>query len=165
MKSKPKLQDTLEVFLEQLESVQESIKDFKAVDGLLQEKITKIERVRIEPDIRELDHLQQNFQRKTNEIMREMIKIFETYIGKTKEICEKQKKNNMSFYGYIFLFFIVTCAAIYFGVSARFKQSNLKEQLEQKQSYSQTLESFIIESQQVKKYEKWLDAKNQQKNK
>lgn len=156
MKNKPKLQDTLEVFLEQLETVHESMKGVKAVDKILQDKIVRIQNMRIEPDMSELKRLHYKFHEETTKSIKEVNNLFANYVKRTTEITEKQKQNNAGFYKYIFLFFIVTSAAVYFGIRGQFKQSEIKDQLEKAQSYSQSLETYIKESKQVEKYNKWL---------
>lgn len=159
MKSQPKLKDTLDIFLEELDTLQNSIGEIKKINPILDEKIKLLKQIRIEPETKELKQFERFFFNELSDKTAKMDTLFSKSLTRMKEISEEHKKGKSEFYKYVLLFFIITALSIFFAVNTHSKQSNLKKEIQKISSYNHALETYLKESKQIEKYNKWLGEK------
>ncbi|MBM7421051.1 MULTISPECIES: hypothetical protein [Chryseobacterium] len=157
MKATPKLQDTLEMFLEQIDGLEASLKEMKNVSPNLSAKINELKTIKIEPDLKYLQTMHaKNISEFSEEINRLML-LFDQNQTSLKTILNENKQKISHFYIYILVASLITIGAVYFGIKGMNSQSQLKSQIDSVKSYNQDLEGFIEHSKQLEKYNKWLE--------
>lgn len=160
MKSQPKLKDTLEVFLDEMEKLNASISNIKYINPILENKIAALKQIRIEPETKHLVDIHRTYLTELNDKINRLDGLFQKNINSIQEINKDVKKDNSTIFIYGLVFFFLTALSIFFGVKATFNSSNLKKDNIQINSYNQSLENYIKESKQIEKYNDWLDSKN-----
>jgi len=143
MKATPKLQDTLEIFLEQIDGLEASLKEMKNVSPNLSAKINELKTIKIEPDLKYLQTIHARNISEFSEEINRLTLLFDQNQTSLKTILNENKQK--------------TTSAVYFGIKGMNSQSQLKSQIESVKSYNQDLEGFIEHSQQLEKYNKWLE--------
>ncbi|MFN3019932.1 hypothetical protein ACK1KB_02950 [Chryseobacterium sp. TY3] len=157
MKATPKLQDTLEVFVDQIEDLKGSISQSKAVAMFLTKRIEELKMVKIEPDLKQFNDSKSKM---VSDFERQTLRVADLLEQNYLKLDELQRKRNSSFSSYplylLFAFFIAA-AGIYFGISNQKSKSQLQEEYNTTKSYSNSLEKYIKESKQIDMYNKWLE--------
>ncbi|OBW40052.1 hypothetical protein AB670_03615 [Chryseobacterium sp. MOF25P] len=157
MKATPKLQDTLEIFLEQIDGLEASLKEMKNVSPNLSAKINELKTIKIEPDLKYLQTIHARNISEFSEEINRLTLLFDQNQTSLKTILNENKHKISHFYFYILIASLITIGAVYFGIKGMNSQSQLKSQIERVKSYNQDLEGFIEHSQQLEKYNKWLE--------
>ena len=157
MKATPKLQDTLEIFLEQIDGLEASLKEVKSVSPNLSAKINELKTIKIEPDLKYLQTMHARNISEFSEEINRLTLLFDQNQTSLKTILNENKQKINHFYFYILVASLITISAVYFGIKGMSSQSQLKSQIESLKTYNQDLEGFIEHSQQLEKYNKWLE--------
>jgi len=159
MKASPKLQDTLEVFLVELEKLETTFKDIKEFSPLIASKINELKKVTIEPNLQNLKSEFSVFENLSTQKIKKFEELFNENQKKISESFSKQRSSLSNFYFYTLVLFLITCGSIFIAVQSYQETGNYKKQLVENKSYTMSLEEFIKESKQIQKYNKWLDSK------
>lgn len=157
MKATPKLQDILEVFLEQIDGLESALKEMKNISPNLSAKINELKSIKIEPDLKNFQSLQSNHTANISGEINKLAELFGDNQVQLKAILHESKNKYTQFYLYILAAFLVTSGAIYFGVAGRKAEYQLNSQIENLKSYNKDLENYIKDSKQVEKYNKWIE--------
>lgn len=159
MKASPKLQDTLEVFLAELEKLETTFKDIKEFSPLISSKINEFKKVTIEPNLQNLKSEFSVFENLSTQKIKKIEELFNENQKKISETFSQQRSSLSNFYLYTLVMFLITCGSIYIAVQSYHETGKYKKQLVENKSYTMTLEEFIKDSKQIQKYNKWLDSK------
>ncbi len=157
-----KLQDTLEIFMEELEKIQASIGSIKEINPTIDSKINEIKKLALKVEISNLESANQLFLKnienqylKFDETTKRHIKILEKIIQKEKNYFNKYYKIGIGFLVAFLISITLTVKSYY-----RSKQLETKYQLEM--SKNRILSDFIDEKNLNKSFEKWLEKKRQE---
>lgn len=156
-----KLQDTLEVFMEELEKVQASIDSIKEINPNIDSKINEIKKLALKVEISNLESANQLF---LKNIENQYLKIDETnnkFLKNLEKMMQKEKNYFNRYYkigvGFLVAFLLSITMAINF-----YLQSKEFEKVHQyEKSKNRVLSDFIVEKNLNKSFEKWLDKKHQ----
>ena len=155
MKSTPKLQDTLEIFLTEIEELKKDLEKIKIVNQTLSQHIEEIKKVSIKPDLGEMKTL--NTESLENLIQNNFEKLEEIQNGNREGFVK---------YGYYLIFaFMISFCSVFMAVKGHFSRSAIQKELNRVQSYNSALEGYIKESKQADNYYKWLDSKSKNNRK
>lgn len=157
-----KLQDALEVFMEELEKVQASIDSIKEINPTIDSKINEIKKLALKVEIRNLESANQLFLKnlenqylKIDEKTNQHLKNFEKMMQKEKNYFNRYYKIGISFL-VVFLLSITLSVKFYYQ-SQDYRKDYLFEQ-----SKNRVLSDFIDEKNLKKSFEKWIDKKHQE---
>ncbi len=162
MKATPKLQDTLEVFVDQIEDLKGSISQSKAVAMFLTKRIEELKMVKIEPDLKQFNDSKNKL---VSDFEQETLRVENLLEQNYLKLEELQKRRNSSFSSYplyLLIAFFIAAAGIYFGITIQQSKSQLQNEFNATKSYNSSLEQYIKESKQIDKYNKWME-KNEKK--
>lgn len=155
-KTSPSLQDSIEVFTDQVQSIHSTSKLLSEKSDSITEALANAERIRIKPDLKELDNKLsqlQGFNNQLNVILNAQKTDFQNLL---------KKSNSASLYnfGSIAICLLVIVSMMFFGIKTKSSQSNLENKILELESYNKSLESYIKDSKQIDQYNKWLSKKN-----
>ncbi len=159
MKATPKLQDTLEVFLEQIEDIKVLMSETKNIAPELNNKIQSLKQIKIEPNLDQLTLTSTKIKTELSKEIGRLEILFQNNYEKLEEIQKKKKEGLSNYFFYLLVAFAITSGAIFFGISGQNSKSTIKDDLAKVKSYNTVLEEYIKESKQIDKYNKWLDEK------
>jgi len=156
-----KLQDALEVFMEELEKVQASIDSIKEINPTIDSKINEIKKLALKVEISNLESANQLF---LKNIENQYLKFDETnnkFLKNLEKMMQKEKSYFNRYYkigiGLLVAFLLSMTLAMKF-----YYQSKLIEKdYQYEQSKNRVLSDFIDEKKLNDSFEKWLDKKHQ----
>ena len=155
MKSTPKLQDTLEIFLTEIEELKKDLEKIKIVNQTLSQHT----------DLGEMKTLNTEIAEGFSQENKRLENLFQNNFEKLEEI---QNGNREGFvkYGYYLIFaFMISFCSVFMAVKGHFSRSAIQKELNRVQSYNSALEGYIKESKQADNYYKWLDSKSKNNKK
>lgn len=159
MRNTPKLQDTLEVFLDKLDSVQEALKGLDRFELTADSKIKELKNskmdVRIEP-------IQKWGKELINELSNQKFEFSSTMnrgASLLKEINEKRKEKLTHFYMYTGIAFLIAVGGMFFGIKAQMNQRQIKSEKDQLEQQNFSMFEFIKKQGQVNEFREWLGKK------
>lgn len=159
MKATPKLQDTLEVFLEQIEDIKVLMSETKNIAPELNNKIQSLKQIKIEPNLDQLTVTSNKIKTELTQEINRLGVLFQNNYEKLEEMQKKNKEGLSNYFFYVLVAFVITSGAIFFGISAQNSRSKIKDDLAKVKSYNTALQEYIKESKQIDKYNKWLNSK------
>ncbi len=156
-----KLQDALEVFMEELEKIQASIDSIKEINPSIDSKINEIKKLALKVEISNLESANQLFLKnlenqylKIDEKTSQHLKNFEKMMQKEKNYFNRYYKIGI---GFLVIFLLsITLSVKFYYQSKDYRKDYLFEQ-----SKNRVLSDFIDEKNLNKSFEKWLDKKRQ----
>lgn len=155
-KTSPSLQDSIEVFTDQVQSIHSTSKLLSEKSDSITEALANAERIRIKPDLKELDNKLsqlQGFSNQLNVILNSQKTDFQNLLKKSSSV-------SLYNFGSIAICLLVIVSMMFFGIKTKSSQSNLENKIQELESYSKSLESYIKDSKQIDQYNKWLSKKN-----
>lgn len=160
MKATPKLQDTLEVFLEHIEVIKILMTETKNFAPELNNKIESLRQIKIEPNLDQLRITSNNIKSELSQEINRLEIMFQDNYQKIDEIQKREKEGLSNYFFYLLVAFVITCSAIFFGINGQNSKSKIQDDLAKVKSYNMALENYIKESKQIDQYNKWLQDKN-----
>lgn len=156
-----KLQDTLEVFMEELEKVQNSIDSVKEINPIIDSKINEIKKLALKVEISNLESANKLFLKELENQYLKIEKTTKQHIESLKNLKQKEKNYFNRYYkigiGLLVAFLLSMTLAMKF-----YYQSKLIEKdYQYEQSKNRVLSDFIDEKKLNDSFEKWLDKKHQ----
>ncbi len=155
MNAKPKLQDTLEVFIEELENIKDQLNQSKEILPMIDDRVREMKECEVKVDTRELKYLHSGFRDDIVEKTNALDITLKTHLEKTKEILAQQRSDRTSFYMFSFLSFFIGIIAVFFAVNFYMKQTKIQERLKIKEEQVDTFKAFIYDTKQEKIFKKW----------
>ncbi|WP_312321652.1 hypothetical protein [Soonwooa sp.] len=140
-KSSPSLQDSIEVFVDQIQMIDETSKRLNQKSNEIVSALKEVENISIKPDLRELDQNLITFQNFANSLT--------TELNKQKSEFENivKKSNSSSFYSFITILVcvVITVTSIYFSIRSTFDKKDLNNQLQSYKKIGNDLGTFVKE--------------------
>lgn len=162
MKATPKLQDTLEVFLERLDSLQSSFGTIWKANSELDDKITRLKQIRISPDLEEFSALNAKFQKSHIQNLEDITKIQNNHIDSLKSNLRQNVGRLKLYYLLTFCILIIGGISIFFASKYYLKSEKLVEDNYYLNKNNNAMLDFIKDNNQVEKYNRWFE-KNKEK--
>ena len=165
MKSTPKLQDTLEIFLTEIEELKKDLEKIKIVNQTLSQHIEEIKKVSIKPDLGEMKTLNTEIAEGFSQENKRLENLFQNNFQKLEEIQNGNREGFVKYSYYLIFAFMISLCSVFIAVKAHFSRSVIQKELNRVQSYNSALENYIKESKQADNYYKWLDSKSKNNRK
>ena len=165
MKSTPKLQDTLEIFLTEIEELKKDLEKIKIVNQTLSQHIEEIKKVSIKPDLGEMKTLNTEIAEGFSQENKRLENLFQNNFQKLEEFQNGNREGFVKYSYYLIFAFMISLCSVFIAVKAHFSRSAIQKELNRVQSYNSALESYIKESKQADNYYKWLDSKSKNNRK
>ena len=156
-----KLQDTLEVFMEELEKVQNSIDSVKEIDPIIDSKINEIKKLALKVEISNLESANQLF---LKELENQYLKIEKNSKHHLESIESRiiTEKNYFNKYYKIGIGFIVAfLLSITLAVKFYYQSKQFEREYQYEKSKNRVLSDFIDEKKLNNSFERWIDEKRQ----
>lgn len=149
-----KLQDTLEVFMEELEKVQNSIDSIKEINPIIDSKINEIKKLALKVEISNLESANQLF---LKNIENQYLKFDETtkrHIEILEKITQKEKNYFNKYYKIGIGFLVALLLSITLTVKSYYRSKQLETEYQLEMSKNRILSDFIEEKNLNKSFEK-----------
>ena len=156
-----KLQDTLEVFMEELEKVQNSIDSVKEINPIIDSKINEIKKIALKVEISNLESANQLF---LKELENQYLKIEKNSKHHLESIESRiiTEKNYFNKYYKIGIGFIVAfLLSITLVVKFYYQSKQFEREYQYEKSKNRVLSDFIDEKKLNNSFERWIDEKRQ----
>ena len=156
-----KLQDTLEVFMEELEKVQNSIDSVKEINPIIDSKINEIKKIALKVEISNLESANQLF---LKELENQYLKIEKNSKLHLESIENRiiTEKNYFNKYYKIGIGFIVAfLLSITLVVKFYYQSKQFEREYQYEKSKNRVLSNFIDEKKLNNSFERWIDEKRQ----
>lgn len=156
-----KLQDTLEVFMEELEKVQNSIDSVKEINPIIDFKINEIKKIALKVEISNLESANQLF---LKELENQYLKIEKNSKHHLESIESRiiTEKNYFNKYYKIGIGFIVAfLLSITLAVKFYYQSKQFEREYQYEKSKNRVLSDFIDEKKLNNSFERWIDEKRQ----
>lgn len=160
MRNTPKLQDTLEVFLEELETIKMLIETSKGIPDALDQKIEVIKSARLNVDVSKLIEIQKSIENFQTSQFTKSKELNETHLKNLTSIIEANKNNLTTFYLGLIVAALISIISIYFAVDNRMNFKDQVKKNEQLNSFNTDLKNYLIDTKQYKNYNEWLLKKS-----
>lgn len=156
-----KLQDILEIFMEELEKIKASISLIKEINPTIDSKINEIKKLALKVEISNLESANQLFLKALGNQYLKIDEITKQHIESLKDIKQKEKNYFNRYYkigiGFLVVFLLSNTMAIKFY----YQSKEFEKECQYEQSKNRVLYDFIDEKNLNKSFEKWLDKKRQ----
>ena len=156
-----KLQDTLEVFMEELEKVQNSIDSVKEINPIIDSKINEIKKLALKVEISNLESANQLFLKNLENQYLKIEKTSKLHLESIENRMQKEKNYFNKYYKIGIGFLIVFLLSITMAIKFYYQSQDYKKDYQYEKSKNRVLSDFIDEKNFNKSYEKWLDKKHQ----
>ena len=156
-----KLQDTLEVFMEELEKVQNSIDSVKEINPIIDSKINEIKKIALKVEISNLESANQLF---LKDLENHYLKIEKNSKHHLESIESRiiTEKNYFNKYYKIGIGFIVAfLLSITLVVKFYYQSKQFEREYQYEKSKNRVLSDFIDEKKLNNSFERWIDEKRQ----
>lgn len=152
-KTSPTLQDSIEVFVEQVSTIEKTSKYLNEKKNELLQAAQKIEEINLKPNLTE-------FNSKINDLNSFSNQFNSVLNTKITEITEATKKSNsMSFYNFISIVLCLVIALIssYFAIRNTINKNELSKKIDIEKDLNYKLGSFIKSKNMEKEYFKYIE--------
>ena len=156
-----KLQDTLEVFMEELEKVQASISSFKEINPTIDSKINEIKKLALKVEISNLESANQLFLKNIENQYLNFDEITKRHIELLEKIIQKEKNYFNKYYKIGIGFLVAFLLSITMAIKFYLQSKEFEKDYQYEHSKNGVLADFIDEKNLNKSFEKWLDKKHQ----
>lgn len=157
-----KLQDALEIFMEELEKVQSSIDSIKEINPTIDSKINEIKKLALKVEISNLESANQLF---LKNLEKQYLKIDEKtsqHLKNFEKMMQKEKYYFNRYYKIGISFLVIYLLSITLGVKFYYQSQDYRKDYLFEQSKNRVLSDFIDEKNLNKSFEKWIAKKHQE---
>ncbi|WP_313103122.1 hypothetical protein [Empedobacter sp.] len=130
-KQQPKLTDTLDVFIDRVEAINDSIKKLNHFNNELDQKVNAVQNLKLKVDLTELKNESSKINSSLNEISKDTISVFKREMDSFSKTVGKLSnfKINYIIYFFVILFIITTLSCFLTGklLVEKNRQKELKE--------------------------------------
>ncbi len=159
MKNTPKLQDTLEVFLEDLEKLKEQLKGLYGFEPMINSKIEAIKDSKVKLDMAPLRNWKYDFLDSLQSENNKLNALLKKSEDRLEKINAKRKEKLIHFYIYTGVAFLIAVGGMYFGFSTQKELNQLEPEINRLEYYNTKLLKFIKEKEQIEEFTIWLEEK------
>ena len=156
-----KLQDTLEIFMEELEKVQVSINSVKDVTPTIDYKINEIKKLALKVEISNLESANKLFLKELENQYLKIEKTTKQHLESIENRMQKEKNYFNRYYKIGIGFLVVFLLSITLAVKFYYQSKQFEREYKNEKSKNRVLSDFIDEKNFNKSYEKWIDKKHQ----
>ena len=156
-----KLQDTLEVFMEELEKVQNSIDSVKEINPIIDSKINEIKKLALKVEISNLESANQIFLKNLEKQYLMIDEKTNQHLKNFEKMMQKEKSYFNRYYKIGISFLVVFLLSITLAIKFYLQSKEFEKDYQYEKSKNRVLSDFIDEKNFNKSYEKWLDKKHQ----
>jgi len=156
-----KLQDTLEVFMEELEKVQNSIDSVKEINPIIDSKINEIKKLALKVEISNLESANQLFLKNLENQYLKIEKTSKQHIESLENRMQKEKNYYNKYYKIGIGFLVAFLLSITLAVKFYYQSKQFEREYKNEKSKNRVLSDFIDEKNFNKSFEKWIDKKHQ----
>lgn len=158
-----KLQDTLEVFMEELEKVQNSIDSVKEINPIIDSKINEIKKLALKVEISNLESANQLFLKNLENQYLKIEKTSKQHIESLENRMQKEKNYYNKYYKIGIGFLVAFLLSITLAVKFYYQSKQFEREYKNEKSKNRVLSDFIDEKNFNKSFEKWIDKKRNNK--
>ena len=156
-----KLQDTLEVFMEELEKVQNSIDSVKEINPIIDSKINEIKKIALKVEISNLESANQLFLKELENQYLKIEKTTKQHLESIENRMQKEKNYFSRYYKIGIGFLVVFLLSITLAVKFYYQSKEFEKSYQLVRSKNRVLSDFIDEKNLNKSFERWIDEKRQ----
>ena len=156
-----KLQDTLEIFMEELEKVQVSINSVKDVTPTIDYKINEIKKLALKVEISNLESANKLFLKELENQYLKIEKTTKQHLESIENRMQKEKNYFNRYYKIGIGFLVVFLLSITLAVKFYYQSKEFEKSYQLVRSKNRVLSDFIDEKNLNKSFERWIDEKRQ----
>ena len=156
-----KLQDTLEVFMEELEKVQNSIDSVKEINPIIDSKINEIKKLALKVEISNLESANKLFLKELENQYLKIEKTTKQHLESIENRMQKEKNYFNRYYKIGIGFLVVFLLSITLAVKFYYQSKEFEKSYQLVRSKNRVLSDFIDEKNLNKSFERWIDEKRQ----
>lgn len=157
-----KLQDTLEIFMEELEKVQASIDSIKEINPTIDSKINEIKKLALKVEISNLESANQLFLKNLEKQYLMIDEKTSQHLKNFEKMMQKEKNYFNRYYKIGIGFLVIFLLSITLSVKFYYQLKDYRKDYLFEQSKNRVLSDFIDEKNLKKSFEKWIDKKHQE---
>lgn len=152
MKSKPKLQDTLEVFFGKLDSVEEALGGFEGFEITVNSKIKELQTSRVKVNLEPVIEWKRDLINDLSNQKSEFTSLLEANTSQLEEINQERKQKFVQFYIYTGIAFLIALGGMFFGIRAQINQSQLMSENAELKQHNISMFEFIQEKEKTEEF-------------
>ena len=156
-----KLQDTLEVFMEELEKVQNSIDSVKEIDTIIDSKINEIKKIALKVEISNLESANQLFLKELENQYLKIEKKSKLHLESIENRIITEKNYFNKYYKIGIGFIVAFLLSITLAVKFYYQSKQFEREYQYEKSKNRVLSDFIDEKKLNNSFERWIDEKRQ----
>ena len=156
-----KLQDTLEVFMEELEKVQNSIDSVKEINPIIDSKINEIKKLALKVEISNLESANKLFLKELENQYLKIEKNSKLHLERIENNIIKEKNYFNKYYKIGIGFLIVFLLSITMAIKFYYQSQDYKKDYQYEKSKNRVLSDFIDGKKLNNYFERWIDEKRQ----
>ena len=154
-----KLQDTLEVFMEELEKVQNSIDSVKEINPIIDSKINEIKKLALKVEISNLESANKLFLKELENQDLKIEKTTKQHLESIENRMQKEKNYFNRYYKIGIGFLVAFLLSITLAVKFYYQSKQFEREYQYEKSKNRVLSDFIDGKKLNNSFEKWLDKK------
>ena len=156
-----KLQDTLEVFMEELEKVQSSIDSVKEINPIIDSKINEIKKIALKVEISNLESANQLFLKELENQYSKIEKNSKQHLESIENRIITEKNYFNKYYKIGIGFIVAFLLSITLVVKFYYQSKQFEREYQYEKSKNRVLSNFIDEKKLNNSFERWIDEKRQ----
>ena len=156
-----KLQDTLEVFMEELEKVQNSIDSVKEINPIIDSKINEIKKIALKVEISNLESANQLFLKELENQYLKIEKNSKLHLESIENRIITEKNYFNKYYKFGIGFLVVFLLSMTLAVKFYYQSKQFAREYQYEKSKNRVLSDFIDEKKLNNSFERWIDKKHQ----
>lgn len=156
-----KLQDTLEVFMEELEKVQNSIDSVKEINPIIDSKINEIKKIALKVEISNLESANQLFLKELENQYLKIEKNSKLHLESIENRIITEKNYFNKYYKFGIGFLVVFLLSMTLAVKFYYQSKQFEREYQYEKSKNRVLSDFIDEKKLNNSFERWIDKKHQ----
>ena len=156
-----KLQDTLEVFMEELEKVQNSIDSVKEINPIIDSKINEIKKIALKVEISNLESANQLFLKELENQYLKIEKKSKLHLESIENRIITEKNYFNKYYKIGIGFIVAFLLSITLVVKFYYQSKQFEREYQYEKSKNRVLSNFIDEKKLNNSFERWIDEKRQ----
>ena len=156
-----KLQETLEIFMEELGKVLASINSIKEINPIIDSKIKEIKGLALKVEISNLESINQAFLRNLEKYYLMIDETAKQHIESLKNLKQKEKNYFNRYYKIGIGFLVAFLLSITLAVKFYYQSKQFEREYQYEKSKNRVLSDFIDEKKLNNSFERWIDEKRQ----
>lgn len=156
-----KLQDTLEVFMEELEKIQNSIDSVKEINPIIDSKINEIKKLALKVEISNLESANKLFLKELENQYFKIEKNSKLHLESIENRIITEKNYFNKYYKIGIGFIVAFLLSMTLAVKFYYQSKQFEREYQYEKSKNRVLSDFIDEKKLNNYFERWIDEKRQ----